>query len=387
VAEPATRDKSIGSRPLKIVHVLRAPVGGLFRHVRDLAGEQVARGHQVGLIVDALTGGARAVEQLAALEPGLALGVLRLPMHRPPHIGDLSALLAVTRRLAALEPDVVHGHGSKGGLFARLAPSSGVRAYTPHGGSLNYNPGSLEHRVFMLAERILGRRTDVLLFESAFIAGRYEHFVGKPRRLARVVRNGIAPEEFEPVALNDDAAELLYVGEFRFAKGLDTLIEALGLLKRTAQLTPRLILVGDGPEKHALGPRAEAAGVGAQLLIKPPMSARDAFAKGRILVVPSRFESLPYIVLEAVGAHKPIVATRVGGMAEIFGAYADRLIPSGDAQELAMALKYALEEHPILQSARSAQLAAQAATRFSLQGMVDGIMDGYLAAMAARNRA
>jgi hypothetical protein len=50
---------------LKILHVLRAPVGGLFRHVVDLARGQTARGHRVGLIADATTGGARAEAMLA----------------------------------------------------------------------------------------------------------------------------------------------------------------------------------------------------------------------------------------------------------------------------------------------------------------------------------
>jgi predicted deacylase len=56
-ATPATFD---AGRPLKVLHVLRAPVGGLFRHVVDLASGQVARGHRVGIVADAVTGGAGA---------------------------------------------------------------------------------------------------------------------------------------------------------------------------------------------------------------------------------------------------------------------------------------------------------------------------------------
>ena len=51
---------SFSDEPLKIVHVLRAPLGGLFRHVVDLTREQTARGHHVGLICDSSTGGDRA---------------------------------------------------------------------------------------------------------------------------------------------------------------------------------------------------------------------------------------------------------------------------------------------------------------------------------------
>ena len=105
-------DKSdVGAEPLRIVHVLRAPVGGLFRHVLDLAREQIARGHEVGLITDSLTGGARGAAQLTELAPSLTLGLLRLPIHRPPHMTDLSLLLKVGRRLAIkiLNGEVLHG--------------------------------------------------------------------------------------------------------------------------------------------------------------------------------------------------------------------------------------------------------------------------------------
>src|SRR5204863_981052 len=85
-------------RPLKILHVLRSPVGGLFRHVIDLARAQAARGHQVGIAADATTGGARADTTLAALSPQLALGLSRVPMSRHVGLSDLSAQRHVAQR-------------------------------------------------------------------------------------------------------------------------------------------------------------------------------------------------------------------------------------------------------------------------------------------------
>jgi glycosyltransferase involved in cell wall biosynthesis len=387
-----SRDNSdADAASLRIVHVLRAPVGGLFRHVLDLAREQIARGHEVGLITDSLTGGGRGAAQLAELTPSLSLGLMRLPIRRPPHVSDISVLLTVGRRLAELNPSVVHGHGSKGGFLARLAGPlnsrfAAVRIYTPHGGSLNYHPGTWSHRLFMAMEAILAWRTDLLLFESGYIADRFESFVGKPRRLARVVRNGIAPRELEPVTPRPDAADLLYVGEFRSAKGLDTLIDALGLLAKTTQRRPRLVLVGDGPEKTALSTRAETLGVASQLSFRAPMAARDAFAEGRILVVPSRSESLPYIVLEAAGAHKPIIATRVGGMAEIFGPYSDRLIPCDNPGVLRDALARMFDETKQESDVKIRNLAEYVGAHFSLSGMVDGVVAGYREAIARRAR-
>src|SRR3979411_3120119 len=93
--------------PIKILYVLRAPVGGLFRHVVDLARGQTARGHQVGIIADATTGGAQAEAVLAALSSRLALGVTRVPMSRQLGLPDVSAIAHVGRRGASIDADVL----------------------------------------------------------------------------------------------------------------------------------------------------------------------------------------------------------------------------------------------------------------------------------------
>jgi glycosyltransferase involved in cell wall biosynthesis len=385
-APPFSQRALDGGSPLRIVHVLRAPVGGLFRHVLDLAGEQAARGHRVGVIADSLTGGAGAESALAALAPRLALGLCRLPIRRLPHPSDLQALAEISRRLHAWKADVVHGHGSKGGAMARLAFGPGakaIRVYTPHGGSLHFARGTPNHRLYMAMERLLQRRTDLLLFESRFAAERYEDFIGAPHGLARIVHNGLRPEEFAPVATAEGAADLLYVGEFRLLKGLDTLLAALKRLKDEGRPL-RLLLVGAGPDEASLLALAERLGVAGQFAVKPPTPAREAFALGRLLVAPSRAESLPYIVLEALAAQKPIVATKVGGVPEIFGCYADRLIASDDSAALARAIVRALDEEAgkSAQSARALEERVRAG--FSLSRMADEAVAAYREALAQK---
>ena len=86
---------------LKILHVLRAPVGGLFRHVIDLAQGQVARGHRVGIVAAGSGGTAQGEEQIRALTPQLALGMSRIPMERQLGLGDVAAVRHVNQRIAA----------------------------------------------------------------------------------------------------------------------------------------------------------------------------------------------------------------------------------------------------------------------------------------------
>jgi glycosyltransferase involved in cell wall biosynthesis len=377
-------------RPLRIVHVLRAPLGGLFRHVLDVTREQIARGHEVGIIADSLTGGSQADRVLAELAPKLALGLFRLPIRRLPHPTDIVALMQIDARLRALRPDVVHGHGSKGGTFARLPgllPFRGgaIRAYTPHGGSFNYRPGSISNRAYMFAERLLERGTDLFLFESAYIGRRFREDVGATAKFARIVLNGISEAELVPVRPGEGAADFVYVGEWRSAKGIDTLIDAIALINKRHGIVATLVLVGSGPDEAILYDRAAARRVREQIRFVPPMRARDAFRLGRIMVVPSRAESLPYVVLEAAGAHVPLVATNVGGIPEIFGPYRDRLIPPNDPNALADGLHRALSAPRAQLHAEADQLAAFVATRFSLSGMADGVIAAYRETLAAKS--
>ncbi|HEY6257084.1 MAG TPA: glycosyltransferase family 4 protein, partial [Xanthobacteraceae bacterium] len=190
----------MAARPLNILHVLRAPVGGLFRHVLDLAGGQAARGHRVGIIADATTGGEQAEAALAALSAALALGVTRVPMSRQIGVRDASAVAHVGRRAAGAAVDVLHGHGAKGGAYARLARGgAAIRAYTPHGGSLHYRWNSPTGFLYLSLERALMRRTDLFLFESAYGRDVFRGKVGDPSALVRVVHNGVAPAEFAPI--------------------------------------------------------------------------------------------------------------------------------------------------------------------------------------------
>src|ERR1043165_4072571 len=82
-SQPLTRAKDFASGNrrsggLRILHVLRAPLGGLFRHVCDLAEEQTRMGHEVGIICDAATGGEQAEAALERLATSCALGIHRV---------------------------------------------------------------------------------------------------------------------------------------------------------------------------------------------------------------------------------------------------------------------------------------------------------------------
>jgi glycosyltransferase involved in cell wall biosynthesis len=376
---------------LRVVHVFRAPLGGLFRHVIDLSVEQAARGHSVGLFFDSGGDCERVREAIARIPEARQLGVAMAPIRRNPHLSDLAALRAFGRFLERTRPDVVHGHGSKGGLFARLSGGLGrsarpIRAYTPHGGSFNYPPGA-RRALYMAVERALAPRTDLFLFESDHIRAKCEATVGARYGLHRVVLNGLSPREFAAATPAADATDVLYVGELRAAKGVDTLLEALALIGRDAGRAPSATFVGSGPDRDALIAQAARLGLEAQVRFPGPLPARQAFTMGRVMAAPSRAESMPYIVLETIAAEVPLLTTHVGGVPEIFGPFADRLGPPDDSADLARRIATELSRPAEQRAARARELAAHVQGRFSLDNMAETVLSAYREALARRNAA
>jgi glycosyltransferase involved in cell wall biosynthesis len=372
----------MSDKALRIVHVTRAPVGGIFRHILDLASGQAARGHEVGIITDSLTGGARAAEALEAIGPQLKLGVARFPIQRELSPTDLFGFLKVRQQLQAHDPDVMHGHGAKGGAFVRLmrAPRA-IRAYTPHGGSLHYGRHTVRGIVYGGLERILMRRTELFLFESQFARNAYQAMVGPPPSIVRVVPNGITPAEMVPVAPRPDAADLLSVGEFRHIKGTDVLIEAVAELHKSGRKVT-LAMAGDGEEGEKLRELVTKLGLDASVRFLGHTPARQAFVHGRQMVVPSRADSLPYAVIEASGAGIPIIASGVGGIPEILGPDGN-MVPPENPGRLAAAIAAALDD-PARARAGAEKLRERIGQLFSQDAMVEGVLAGYGEAIRAK---
>ena len=373
---------AIPSDPLRILHAVRAPVGGIFRHILDLANGQIERGHHVGILADSLTGGERADTALAELAPKLKLGVHRIAIRREPHPADVLVWPRFSSLIRRLRPHVLHGHGAKAGVFIRAKgyrPDM-IRVYTPHGGSLHYGIDTLRGKVYAGLERALMDRTDLFLFESAFAQNTYQRMVGTPKNLVRCVFNGVTAKEFDPLVMASDATDVVYVGEFRFIKGADILVEAIARL-RAAGRPVTLTLAGDGEETTALRALCETLKLGNAVRFIGHVQARHGFAQGRLLVVPSRGDSMPYVVIEAAAAGAPMIAANVGGIPEIFGPFTDGLVAPNDPQALADAIAAALDA-PERARERAKELRERVFQHFSQRAMVEGVLAGYRDAFA-----
>ena len=372
-------------QPLRILHVVRAPVGGIFRHILDLANGQADRGHHVGIVADSLTGGARAEAALAEIAPRLKLGVRRVAIHREPHPGDILIWARIMYLIWRLKPDAVHGHGAKAGAFIRMKARSkrSIRVYTPHGGSLHYPLNTWKGAVYSRLERVLMNSTDLFLFESDFARNTYQRTIGTPTRgLVRCVFNGVTADEFDPVVLAPDATDLIYVGEFRHIKGADLLIDAVARLRADGKPVT-LTLAGDGEEIGSLEAQVRKHRLAEAVRFIGHVKARYGFSKGRLLVVPSRGDSMPYVVIEAAAAGIPMIAANVGGIPEIFGTHADALFAANAVGAMADAIETALDD-PAAALARAKSLRERIFMHFSQNAMVEGVLAGYRDAFAER---
>ena len=370
---------------LRILHCLRAPIGGLFRHVHDLAKGQAELGLQVGVICDAETGGKNAAQELERLAEFCSLGVARVAMARQIRPSDFKAYGQVKRRAANLDIDVFHGHGAKGGAYARLAARALKRKgkrigafYTPHGGSLHHPPTTMTGRIYVNAERRLARLTDGLIFESLFAARRFSAFIGKPACPVCIVPHGLYPYEVYEPRLADDAADFVFVGELRPLKGVDIMLAALAAQRTVYPATA--VIVGTGPGEAEFKRLAQKLGIEDKVTFAGSLPARTAFARGRCVVVPSRAESFPYVVLEAAAAQMPLIATEVGGIPEIVEGTDTPLIRPGDIGALAQQMRGFLA-HPKPFLGRAIQLQRHVAKRLTVERMTREIVDFYLSTL------
>jgi glycosyltransferase involved in cell wall biosynthesis len=370
---------------LRILHCLRAPVGGLFRHVHDLTLGQAQLGAEVGIICDSNTEGDPVA--LGRLADNCALGVTRIPMNRRIGLGDWRTTAKVSRLASKLGVHVLHGHGAKGGAYARLAgrklkrQGTNVKAiYTPHGGSLHYSPEKPMGLLYITAERMLLPSTDGIIFESVFAANKYVELIGQPHCPARVVLNGLYRHEFYEPMLADDAVDFVYIGELRHLKGVDVLLEALAAHQTI--FPGRALIVGSGSDERSFKRLARKLGLNSRVSFAGPQPARTAFARARCVVVPSRGESLPYIVLEAAAAQMPMITTNVGGIPEIVAGIDMPLIPPGDVGALASQLRaFLASPMPFLE--RAALLQKRVAERFSVENMTHEVIDFYISDIGA----
>jgi glycosyltransferase involved in cell wall biosynthesis len=367
---------------------MEATIGGTRRHLVDVARGQRRRGFDVCLAISAERE-PRFRQDLAALA-GEGVRVEEIPMVRAVRPGlDLRHLRRLEGLLREFEPDIVHTHSSKAGVLGRLASAGtdvGQRVHTPHTFAFLFGAefGPLRRRLFRELESALAQLTQRTVAVSAGEAATFRASGVVPADRIRVVPNGVDPAAYlsaMPIARGDlgvpeNAPLIAVVGLLHVAKGQDLLLQALrapGLERAHA------LVVGDGEWRahleqlsRSLGVETRAHFLGWREDVPAILCACDCLA------LPSRWEGLPYIVIEASLAGLPIVATRVDGAGELLrDGESGILVELESADELGAALArvLALPREQRLAMGRLARERALAG--YSLERMVDGLSAVY----------
>jgi len=191
----------------------------------------------------------------------------------------------------------------------------------------------------------------------------------------RVIHNGIGEQDFQPHQPGNNAHDFVFIGELRKLKGVDILLEALAKLRK-AGLKCNCTIVGDGPDASIFKDMSGRSGLENSVQFAGFQPASAGFSYGRYLVIPSRAESFPYIILEGAAAGIPIITTHVGGIAEIFGDQATQLVSPDNVDNLAQALTFALN-NPSEMKERSQILQRRVKDRFNVSTMAATTIDFY----------
>ncbi len=354
--------------------------GGTGAHVRMLAAGLARRGMAVSVFGPA---SAAAVLRVASL-PGVSFTPVEFGDR--PRPGDAAAVLRLRRALRAAASGLVHAHGLRAGALTVLAltatrrrrPAIVVTVHNapPHGGGaavpvyrilermvargadlvLCVSP-DLERRMLAAGARRVGRAVvpapDTLASEQPDVRADEQPALNMPAGGQAVPAVPAAPAtQVSPAALAAGAPVVFAAGRLAPQKGFGVLLEAAARW-RDLEPAPLLVIAGDGPLAGELRARAAALGVRAEF----PGRRDDIpalLASAAVFVLPSLWEGQPLVLQEALRAGVPVVATHTGGIPDMTGDDAALLVPPGDADRLADAVRSVLRDPALAARLRAA---------------------------------
>ena len=299
------------------------------------------------------------VEQVAAARPGTATRVLAAVRNKT----DIGSMVEIVRTVRQLRPDVLHANldsqwSAQYGLLAAVLTRTPVVAVVH---SVWPRPHWLQR---VLIGR-LARRVDVYVGVSGYTARATEELLGLADGSVRVIYNGVPRPDTPGVAPSADGPVIGAVGRLSPEKGYHVLLRALVDVP-----VGRLVLVGDGPQRAELEALARELGIESRVRfagwVEPPWAGRFAFD---VLVLPSFNEGFGLVVVEAMLANVPVIATAVGAVPELVDdGTTGVLVPPDDAGALAAAITQILGDSA-LRSEMAGRARASASQRFSTAKM------------------
>ena len=380
----ASRSGPPGQSCLKILEVVEATFAGVGRHVSDLCAALLARGHQVHLAYSSVRIEDRFARAIAALSDLHTFPVQLAPTPAP---SDVRAILSLRRYIRARGPfDVVHGHSSKGGAIARLAAVGlcSARVYTPHAlRTLDPELSRGERMLYESVERVLGRSLTAAFVGVAPEEAREARRLGIPPERTHVVPNGLVLPVMPDRAIvrasygfEDGHVCLMWIGRLAPQKAPDRFVRLFSSLAGEFPEV-RALMIGSGPLESRLGDLVRDLGLADRLRMIEDQHAVLSMPAADIFVITSRYEGLPYVLLEAQSLGLPVVGFEVGGLSTVVDRGATGfVVPQDDEAGFHAALRRLVSDAGLRRAMGDA--ARRRRQCFQLDDMVDRIEALYV---------
>jgi glycosyltransferase involved in cell wall biosynthesis len=385
--ERHARDQAAGR--LRICFISETIHAGVGRHIADAIRALSDRGHCVHLLYSPIR---LDPALLAAIQEKSTARCVAIAMPRAIGPGDGPAFRQILRYIRTEGPfDIIHGHSSKGGGYARLLRFflATPIIYTPHA-FITLSPVTrpAKRLAYGAIEAVLARLTTRVICLSVDELEHARRLSIPPARLVTIA-HGVSDVSTLPrdeirrrLGLAQDQVVVGFVGRMDDQKAPERMVAAA---RRLLPEMPRLVflMIGDGPKRARLEAELDAAGLGDRARWLGAADARQFMPAMDILAVSSLYEGFAYVMIEALHAGLPIISTPVGGARETIEPGVNGLIVPGDEQDqFAAAIRRLASDDGL--RAGMAHASRARAPLFTIPAMADATENLYRAVLRRR---
>ncbi len=334
-------------RKIRVVHILEATIGGTRKHLRDLVTRIDRNRFDVDVICSPLRDPHFAVDVETMRADGAQVHLVDMARGISP-LRDWPAYKHVRELLREGNYDIAHAHSAKAGILGRYAArAAGVPhiVYTPHVFPFSMRVGGLKRNLYRALERRAASFTDrIIAVSEGDREAALDAELCDADRIA-LIENGLDLSRFDaalarPVSrdslgLGDSDVVIGFFGRLSEQKQPALLVPALPRIRDEIP-TAKVLYIGDGELRDETESLAERLGVRDGVVFAGHREDAPALYPAiDVLALPSLWEAAPYVLLEAMAAGKPIVASNIPGCRNIVrDGETGRLFPPGDLTAL-----------------------------------------------------
>jgi glycosyltransferase involved in cell wall biosynthesis len=308
---------------------------------------------------------------------------IEVNMNRSVGFHDLRSLRALGKTIKDSGPyDIIHGHSSKAGALVKLLPKSisGQRIYTPHAfATMDPNCKGLKRLVFNQIEKSLSSRGDATIVVSE-MEKQHATKIGIVGETIKVV-NGVNKKPGndrlaarKKMKLTDQDCAIGFVGRLAYQKNPERFMRIIELARENAK-TIKGIMIGDGELRDEL--ENSLAGSNENIVFMGWQNAVDLMPGLDAFLMTSRYEAMPYTLIEALAAGLPIFSTHVGGVMETIKQNENGQIFEQNASDLDIAMALAKFANDPGQQKSWSDNSLQLSEVYTIEKMVGQTVDIY----------